>query len=82
LKESGIYDYWINKGLNIHQLGGDSNAEKMIQQDLEPLTLKNLSGVFKILLYELTLSIIAFLLGWIHYLSISYPKSKRDYPLS
>jgi hypothetical protein len=68
LKESGIYDHWMDQCLNVHHLGGDAGAEKVIQQDIEPLTLNNLSGVFKILFYGLTFSTIVFILEWIHFL--------------
>jgi len=66
LKESGIYDHWMRQCLNDNKLDGDS--EQVIQQNLEPLTLNSLSGVFKILLIGLTLGTIVFILEWIHYL--------------
>jgi len=68
LKESGIYDYWMKQCLNDNQLDGKTDAEQVIQQDVEPLTLNSLSGVFKILLFGLTFSTIVFILEWIHYL--------------
>jgi len=59
----------MDQCLDVHQRGDvQTDAEKVTQRDVEPLTLNNLSGVFKILIYGLTFSTIVFILEWIHYL--------------
>jgi len=47
---------------------GNSHTKEVVKYDVSSFTLSNLSGVFKILLYGLTLSTIVFVLKWIHFL--------------
>jgi hypothetical protein len=67
LRESGIYDDWMEQFIKdnvMKKIHIDNQVDD--SQGLEPLTLDNLSGIFKILFFGLTLSIVVFICEWIH----------------
>ncbi len=66
MKESGIYEYWIEESLKVHGIVDRTDTED--ENSLKPLTLDNLSGVFKVFIYGISLSVTVFIFEWIYYL--------------
>jgi hypothetical protein len=66
LRESSICDDWVEQFIKGNGMKSHIDNQEEDSQSLEPLTLDNLSGVFKILFFRLTLSIIVFIGEWIH----------------